>query len=292
MAVVLISLIGIIGLFMVCFYRIYKQLKEWSDQIEATDSMSNQRLLTNIRSKTFQRLCCTINQRLEEGQQVRIQQERASNELKYTISCISHDIRTPLTGAAGYLELLLKTTDPIKQKKYETIIQERLQDLEKMLDELFLYTKLSQQEYSLECSPIQPFPILCEVMADYYERITNSGLEPNISFLEESVEFLAEPESLKRIFRNLIQNAISYGSEYLIIEQKEERILFRNRVQTGESIDITRIFDRFYKADHSRHDKSSGLGLSIVKQLMEKMGGMVDAALDNEELVISLAFRK
>ncbi|CVI70027.1 Alkaline phosphatase synthesis sensor protein PhoR [Clostridiales bacterium CHKCI001] len=225
-------------------------------------------------------------------QQVRIQQERASNELKYTISCISHDIRTPLTGAAGYLELLLKITDPIKQKKYETIIQERLQDLEKMLDELFLYTKLSQQEYSLECSPIQPFPILCEVMADYYERITNSGLEPNISFLEESVEFLAEPESLKCIFRNLIQNAISYGGEYLIIEQKEERILFRNRVQTGELIDITRIFDRFYKADHSRHDKSSGLGLSIVKQLMEKMGGMVDAALDNEGLIISLAFRK
>src|SRR5699024_12185287 len=99
-------------------------------------------------------------------------------------------------------------------------------------------------------------------------------------------------ESLKRIFRNLIQNAISYGSEYLIIEQREEQILFRNRVQIGKSIDVTRIFDRFYKADHSRHEKSSGLGLSIVKQLMEKMGGMVDAVLDKEELIISLAFRK
>lgn len=292
MGVILISLIGIIGWFMLCFYRIHKQLKEWSDQMEMTDSMSNQRLLTNLRSKSFQRLCRTINQRLEEGQRVRIQQEHASNELKYTISCISHDIRTPLTGAAGYLELLLETTDPVKQQKYETIIQKRLQDLEKMLEELFLYTKLSQEEYSLECSLIQPFPILCEVMADYYERIINSKLEPSISFSKENIEFLAEPESLKRIFRNLIQNAISYGSEYLIIEQREEQILFRNRVQIGKSIDVTRIFDRFYKADHSRHEKSSGLGLSIVKQLMEKMGGMVDAVLDKEELIISLAFRK
>ena len=129
-------------------------------------------------------------------------------------------------------------------------------------------------------------------MADYYERIMNSKLEPSISFSKENIEFLAEPESLKRIFRNLIQNAISYGSEYLIIEQREEQILFRNRVQIGKSIDVTRIFDRFYKADHSRHEKSSGLGLSIVKQLMEKMGGMVDAVLDKEELIISLAFRK
>lgn len=292
MAVIIIILIGIIVLFMSYCYRVNKQLNEWSDQIERTDSISNQRLLTSIRSKTFQRLCRVINQRLEEEQQMRIQQERASNELKYTISCISHDIRTPLTSAAGYLEMLLETSDPIKEKKYETIIQDRLQDLEEMLEELFLYTKLCQEEYSLECSIIQPFPILCTVVADYYNGILEAGLEPHISFSEENQVILAEPEALKRIFCNLIQNAISHGSRYLIIEQKENQILFRNHIQTGETIDIARIFDRFYKADHARHNKSSGLGLSIVKQLMEKMGATVEAVLDKEELIISLSFPK
>lgn len=292
MVIIIMILIGIL-IFLLChLYRVYAQLNEWSAQIEHTDIMSNQRLMTKIQNKTFFRFCRAINQRFHEGQQARIQEKRANNELKYTISSVSHDIRTPLTSASGYLELLFETTDSKKRRQYETVIQHRLKDLEQLLNQLFLYTKLSQKEYSFECNRIQPFSILCEVMADYYDRIIQSGLEPTLSFCEEEIEVWAEPEALRRIFQNLIQNAMLYGSNYLTIEQEHNQIVFRNLVPNKETIDVTRLFERFYKADIARRHSSSGLGLSIVKQLMEKMGGSVTASFQNSELTILLIFAR
>ncbi|MCI6676763.1 MAG: HAMP domain-containing histidine kinase [Clostridiales bacterium] len=290
MEIILIFLFGILVILLIYLYRIHKQLNIWSDQIEHTDIRSNQRLSTTIRTDTFCRLCRAVNKRLEEGQQSRIQEEHSSNELKYTISCVSHDIRTPLTSVTGYFELLQETEDPEKQQRYKEIIQHRLKDLERMLDELFLYTKLSQKEYQLDCNFIQPFPILCETIAENYNLITAAGLELKISFAEETIEIFAEAEALRRIFQNLIQNATVHGGQYLVIEQIDHQLLFRNYIKEQDEMDITRLFDRFYKSDHSRHHTSSGLGLSIVKQLMDKMGASVDAVLENSEFVILLTF--
>lgn len=83
-----------------------RQLKEWAEQLTQTDEYSNLRLGTSVRSRAFLNCCRAVNERLERGQQARIRQESMSRELKFTISCVSHDIRTPLTGAAGYLQLL------------------------------------------------------------------------------------------------------------------------------------------------------------------------------------------
>lgn len=98
-------------------WRCERQLKDWAEQLEETDENSNLRLGTSVRSRAFLRCCRAMNHRLENGQQARIRLENMSRELKYTVSCVSHDICTPLTGAMGYLQLLENTPDAARQKE-------------------------------------------------------------------------------------------------------------------------------------------------------------------------------
>lgn len=270
--------------------HIYGELKRWAKEMEETDGNSNLRLTTSLHGKSVKRLCQAFNHRLDEGQKSRLAAERSGRELKVTIASVSHDIRTPLTGAAGYLELLSRTEDPAKRDQYLSVIRRRLKELEGLLDELFLYTKLTQEEYHLDCVPLHPYPILTETLADFYDRLEEAGMEPRLSFPNEAWCVVADEDSLRRIFGNLIKNAIEHGLSPLVIEQKENKIIFRNHLKAGDSPEIDRLFDRFYKADPSRHDRSSGLGLFIVRQLMEKMGGSAHASLEEGELSMILDF--
>lgn len=156
-------------------WRCERQLKDWAEQLEETDENSNLRLGTSVRSRAFLRCCRAMNHRLENGQQARIRLENMSRELKYTVSCVSHDIRTPLTGAMGYLQLLENTPDAARQKEYISIIRRRMEDLEGLLEELFLFSKLSNEEYSIECSKQRHSP--CSAMC-WQASIT--GLRPRV----------------------------------------------------------------------------------------------------------------
>lgn len=268
-----------------------RQLKEWAEQLTQTDEYSNLRLGTSVRSRAFLNCCRAVNERLERGQQARIRQESMSRELKFTISCVSHDIRTPLTGAAGYLQLLENISDMDMQKSYIAIVRRRLEDLEGLLEELFLFTKLSNEEYQIECEEIAPFPALCDVLAGFYHKLTEAGVEPELYFQEEGGKVQASAEALRRIFSNLIQNALRYGSGRLVIRQEGNAIYFANPVEHPEELDTERLFQRFYRADPSRHTGGAGLGLASVKGLMEKMGGSVSAAVHEGCLVVALYFQ-
>ena len=133
-------------------WRCERQLKDWAEQLEETDENSNLRLGTSVRSRAFLRCCRAMNHRLENGQQARIRLENMSRELKYTVSCVSHDIRTPLTGAMGYLQLLENTPDAARQKEYISIIRRRMEDLEGLLEELFLFSGNSAIPRALRCA--------------------------------------------------------------------------------------------------------------------------------------------
>lgn len=270
--------------------RIHLQLKRWAQDLEETEPGSNLRLTTSLRTPGFLRVIRAFNRRLSREQETAISQQKAADELKYTISCISHDIRTPLTGACGYLELLKSSGDSQKSTQYLDIIRRRLKDLEGLLDELFLYTKLTQEEYELNLSQIHPYPVLCDLLASFYNSIQSAGLSLSLSFPDETLSILANEEALYRVFSNLLKNAVSYGEGTLSIVQEDASITFSNDLPEGETPDVNSLFDRFYKADKSRHAKGSGLGLSIVRSLTEKMGGQVFASIREGALHITVSF--
>lgn len=262
------------------------QLLEMARVLEETPPESNLRLTVRTFGMAPRRLCRAVNQRLEEGRQLRLETQKREQELKYTMTCISHDIRTPLAGAMGYLQLLEE--DPERQTEYLDIVRERLEKLEELLEELFLYTRLQGGSLPLKCETTAALPPLWDALAEFYPQLEAAGVEPKLRFDREDMTVWASPEALGRVYRNLIANALRHGGGGLIISGQDQTICFSNELPPGPRPDPERLFDRFYQSSPDRAAGGAGLGLSIVRELMERMGGQASAQIMGNELQISL----
>ena len=262
------------------------QLLEMARVLEETPPESNLRLTVRTFGMVPRRLCRAVNQRLEEERQLRLETQKREQELKYTMTCISHDIRTPLAGAMGYLQLLEE--DPERQTEYLDIVRERLEKLEELLEELFLYTRLQGGSLPLECETTAALPPLWDALAEFYPQLEAAGVEPKLRFDREDMTVWASPEALGRVYRNLIANALRHGGGGLTISGQDQTICFSNELPPGPKPDPERLFDRFYQSSPDRAAGGAGLGLSIVRELMERMGGQASAQIMGNELQISL----
>lgn len=291
--IILLIITNILLLFL--FLSCTREVRYLVRQLEHIEDGSHMKLTSRIRNKSFLLLYRRLNRIFAAHQTKEMEYLHSQKQLKQTISSIAHDIRTPLTGAAGYLQILSESTQDPKLERYEEIIGKRLEELKEMLEELFLYTKLTSPDFELECTNIAVFPVLSDSMISMYHLFEEKGLSPIVDFQEEELYLTANQEALGRIFRNLINNALLHGGGSLVVSQRGNVIEFCNPLseqngETGQAIDPSQLFERFYKADQARRKGSSGLGLAIVKELMMRMGGSVEARLENRQLVIALKF--
>ena len=282
----LILALAALGIALLRLWAYRAQLLEMVRVLEETPPESNLRLTVRMSGITPRRLCQAVNARLEEGRQLRLETSRREQELKYTMACISHDIRTPLAGAMGYLQLLEE--DPERQTEYLDIVRERLEKLEELLEELFLYTRLQGGSLPLECETTAALPPLWDALAEFYPQLEAAGVEPKLRFDREDMTVWASPEALGRVYRNLIANALRHGGGGLTISGQDQTISFSNELPPGPRPDPERLFDRFYQSSPDRAAGGAGLGLSIVRELMERMGGQASAQIMGNELQISL----
>ena len=267
-------------------YRV--QMREMARVLEETPAQSNLRLTVQMSGAGPRRLCQAVNQRLEEGRQLRVETQRREQELKYTMACISHDIRTPLAGAMGYLQLL--EAEPDRQGEYLGIVKKRLEELEELLEELFLYTRLQGGSLPLECGEMAALPPLWDALAEFYPQLEASGIEPELRFERENMKIWASSEALGRVYRNLVANALRHGGGGLTISGQDGEVYFSNELPPGPKPDPKHLFDRFYQSSPARAKGGAGLGLSIVRELMERMGGQVSAEIEGNTLRIKLRF--
>lgn len=289
--VILVVLLIIFILILITLFILHRlEVRHLCDQLEQIERGSRMDMTTNIRSKDFLHLYAKLDALFHSFYEKEQTYSQSETQLKQTISNIAHDIRTPLTSAAGYLQMLEDSTTSEKQLRYEHIIGKRLDELKDMLEELFLYTKLTSPEFTLECKSTAVFPVLSDCIVSLYHLFEEKSIEPHISFENESVCVMAAPEGLKRIFRNLLNNALMHGNGDIIISQTGTRIVFSNPAANPEAIDTTQLFERFYRADKARPKGSSGLGLAIVKELTERMDGHIQAAVINGMIEISVDF--
>lgn len=264
------------------------QMLEMARLLEETPAESNVRLTVRMESKAARRLCRAMNERLEAGRALRQETLRGERELKYTLACISHDIRTPLAGALGYLQLL--DGEPERQAEYLDIVRRRLAELEELLDSLFLYTRLQGGALPLECGKTAALPPLWDALAELYPQLEAAGIRPDLRFQEEAMEVWASPEALGRIYRNLLANVLRHGGGGLTVSAREGEIRFSNPLGPGPRPDPDHLFDRFYQGSPARGAGGAGLGLAIVRELMEQMGGQVSAQIAGDTLQILLVF--
>lgn len=290
--IILFAILFFLSLTALLLYR--RQVRGLAQQLKDLEPGSNQRLTCSVRDRNILSLCRLVNTYIDSQQKLVLQAREAEEELKYTIASVSHDIRTPLTGASGYMQMAEKTEDPDKRKEYCRIVRGRLKDLEQLLDQLFLYTKLTSQEISLQMEPVSLFPLVCEVLTGFYGKFQEQNREPSLDFQEEAIQIQGDSSQLKRVLGNLVSNSLSYGLGPLFIVQKGNTLTFSNKVKDPESIDPDQMFVRFYRGDPSRNaSKSShaGLGLSIARELTQAMGGKIEARLHEDILEIVLTFQ-
>ncbi len=277
-----------LGIALLRLWAYRAQLLEMARALDETPTESNLRLTVRMSGTAPRRLCQAVNARLDEGRRLRLETQRRERELKYTMACISHDIRTPLAGAMGYLTLL--EGEPERQAEYRSIIDKRLRELDELLDELFLYTRLQSGSLPLECRELAALPPLWDALAEFYPQLEAAGVEPELRFDREDMTLWASPEALGRVYRNLIANALRHGGGGLAVSGRDGVISFSNALPPGPRPDPEHLFDRFYQSSPARAKGGAGLGLSIVRELMERMGGQVSAAIAGDTLEIKLSF--
>ncbi len=284
----LILALAALGIALLRLWSYRAQILEMARMLEETPAESNLRLTTRMSGAAPRRLCRAVNTRLEEGQRLRLEARQREQELKYTMACISHDIRTPLAGAMGYLQLL--EGEPDRQGEYLDIVKKRLTELESLLEELFLYTRLQGGSLPLECGETEALPPLWDALAEFYPQFEAAGVTPELHFDREDMTVWASRSALDRVYRNLIANALRHGGGGLAVSGRDGVICFSNTLLPGPKLDLEHLFDRFYQTSPARGTGGAGLGLSIVRELMERMDGRVSAQITGNILEITLLF--
>lgn len=222
--------------------------------------------------------------RLKESAEQKIQYD---NENKELISNISHDLKTPITAVKGYVEGIMDgvADTPEKQEKYIRTIYNKANDMERLINELTFYSKIDTNRipYTFDHINVNAY------FADCVEELSLELEEQNIelayfNYVDEDVQVIADAEQIKRVINNIVSNSIKYIDKpkgYINIRVKDVGDFVQVEIEdNGKGIatkDLPLIFNRFYRTDASRNSSKggSGIGLSIVKKIIEDHGGKV-----------------
>lgn len=288
------GLIGTLtGIISMVLYK--RQVASICRQIRFLNKETSNLLITkDIGVKEFEELISEINNLIIRAGENRHIIEKRDDELKETITNISHDIRTPLTSLSGYFELLQNTENEEERERYSEIIKDRINSLKDMLEQLFTYVKLQNGDYTFEMEELDINNEISKVLISFYEQFRRNDIEPVINISEENVTKELNKMAFRRIFENIIKNSLEHGRNYFEfnMENDKERIIFtiKNDIKNGENIELDRVFNRFYKADVSRSQTSSGLGLAVAHDMVEKMNGTISAELSDDLFIIRVIF--
>ena len=240
------------------------------------------------RDRCMRSLAADINRQLRLLRQERQRYQQGDAELKAAVTNISHDLRTPLTAICGYLDLLAREDCSDEARRYLDIIRGRADSLRELTEELFRYSVIVSEEKEPELEAVSLNAALEESIASAYASLSAAGIDPCIHIPEETIMKKLDKSLLSRIFGNILSNAAKYSDGDLFIALSPEGIRFQNTASRLDKLQAERLFDRFYTVESAR--SSTGLGLSIAKELTEKMGGSISAEYEQSSLTVILRF--
>jgi len=177
------------------------------------------------------------------------------------------------------------------RERYFAVVEKRTKALQGLISDIYELCKI-EGNLTLNYKLVNLKDILLETIILFYNDFEKRGIRPVIDIDESVPSIIVDEEAVQRIFLNLIDNLLKHAEKDAVISLKvgKEHILtqFKNRVENMREEDMERIFDRFYTAKADRSDKNTGLGLSIVKILVDKMGHKAEAALQGNLFVVSI----
>ena len=287
-------LIITIILFLICIFlavKLYvikqsiKEIENSFSKILRTDT--NNIIAISSSDKDIKNLTINLNNNLLELRGQKLQYKNGNQELKKIITNISHDLRTPLTAIKGYVDLIEQEKLSNNQKKYLKVIQKKSNELTELTGQLFEYTKLMDIDVKIKKEECCINEILEETLVSYYSIFKEQNIIPSISICSTKVYKIVNKISIIRVFENILSNVVKYSNGDLKVEMQENgTITFSNKATSLDETTVQKIFDRYFSVENAK--ESTGIGLSIAKQLVELNNGSIKAEYVNGYLIIEI----
>lgn len=246
---------------------------------------TNNLIYISSSDRDMKHLAENLNDELKDMRKKQLQYEYGNTELKNAITNVSHDIRTPLTAIAGNLYMIGKTDDISEIRTYVNAIEERTETMKQLTEELLRYSIIISDENKPQTEDIFVNQLLAESISSFYPVLTGKGITPSIHLTDARIVRNVNRSELARVFSNLLNNAVKYSDGDLEITLSDTgKITFSNTAKELSTVEVEQLFDRFYTVETAHH--STGLGLSIARTLVERMGGTITADYDDGRLTI------
>lgn len=219
-------------------------------------------------------LARAIDRHLDADLERDLERRRADERFREQLAALSHDIRTPLAGAQGYLQLAQRAEDPERAARYLEGAEKRLAAMRVLVDDLFTYARAADPSWEPELVACDLAEAAADALAARYEAFGTRGWEPDVR-LAETVPVLAAPDALARVIANLLENALTHGAGAPSVYVEGTALTVENPVAPEDAarLDPARLTERFYQGDPSRTGHGTGLGLAVARALTESMGG-------------------
>lgn len=284
---ILLTIAVILLLIKIYFMKI--SAKEISEKLsEKLSADTNTLIDISSGDRDMRALAEKLNVQLKKLREERRRFRHGDTELKEAVTNISHDLRTPLTAVFGYLDLLEREEKSDTVKNYLGQIRGRTEAMKTLTEELFRYSIVASSQ-PLKYEKLCVNSVLEESLAEFYGAIVQKGITPKIDITETRVKRILDKTALKRIFGNIISNAVKYsGGDLFVTLAEDGTATFSNIAEGLDSVAVGKLFDRFYTVETAGN--STGLGLSIAKLLAEQMGGTITAEYVENRVVITLKF--
>ncbi|MCI8886903.1 MAG: HAMP domain-containing histidine kinase [Hungatella sp.] len=292
--IVLLYVLAGIGTFSVAFLLLQKNSMNYITRLStAIQSISEGDLNTTVEvigDDEFAAMAANLNKMVEDIRQLMDKEresERTKNEL---ITNVAHDLRTPLTSIIGYLELLSGPTGltPELEKKYINITYTKAKRLEKLIEDLFGFTKLNYGKVSMKIGKVDIVKLLSQLLEEFYPNFMDKNLAYELQSNVPAKIINADGNLLARLFDNLINNAIKYGADGKRIVVKihaTDGVVTVSVTNYGYVIpkdELPLLFDKFYRVEQSRSTNTggTGLGLAIARNIVDMHGGTIGVTSD------------
>ena len=289
---IIITILIIILVFMIIkLYFIRKSLKEIQNSISEILSTDTNNLLTISSSdKEIINLANSLNLELKNLREEKLQYENGNQELKTVMTNISHDMRTPLTAISGYIELIKENNDENKKKKYIEIIERKTNDLILLTEQLFDFSKTMDMKINIRKEKCCINEIIEESLVNYYSIFKKNNIVPKIEICNKKIYKYVDKNTIIRVFENILSNVSKYSNgDFKVVLDEYGRITFSNRATSLDATTVQKIFNRYFTVENAK--KSTGLGLSIAKQLIELNDGIISAKYIKNHLIIEIYFK-
>ena len=269
------------------------EIKKIADQLEQLVSDNSEKMVDiSFVDKELERLAGLFNQYNDKQRQIVAGAIQDEEFLKDSVANISHDLRTPLTVILGHLQLIAKTDLDPEQKERFDIVNNKAVRMKELVDTFYEYSLVTTSNAEMKHEKINILNMLIDFISDCAPLMDKKGITPQIDLPEHSVYIFSDRNAIDRILQNLITNSIRYsaGDISVKLEKTNDGIILSvtNPIPKDSELDPDRMFDRFYTGDSSRSSGGTGLGLAVVKELSEKLGGSVKAQRDGDQLTVVL----